>query len=52
MEATTEQIKTALEHLGAKGTVIIRPAGFHRYEVDLNGEHFGIFDIDRNTFVD
>ena len=47
-----DQIKAALEILGVKGKVKIIPAEYHRYQVELNGKHFGIFDIDRNTFVD
>jgi hypothetical protein len=52
MNAIEEQIKTALEHLGVEGTVRISVAGYHQYLVEVNGEYFGIFDIDRNTFVD
>lgn len=52
MNAIEEQIKETLERLGVKGTATIIPVGFHRYEVSVNDEYFGIFDIDRNTFVD
>ncbi|MDF2570479.1 MAG: hypothetical protein K0R55_2083 [Sporomusa sp.] len=52
MNTIEEQIKAALACLGVKGTARITPAGFHRYEVNVNGEYFGIFDIDRDTFVD
>ncbi len=52
MNAIEKQIKAALDHLGIKGTIRISPAGYHRYRVELNGEYFGIFDVDRNTFVD
>ncbi len=52
MNIIEEQIKTALTNLGVKGTTRIYPAGYHRYLVVLNGEYFGIFDADRDTFVD
>ncbi|MGL6200597.1 MAG: hypothetical protein ACRC3H_16835 [Lachnospiraceae bacterium] len=47
------QIATALKNLGVKGTVnITRTAFDFLYEIKLNGNEFGIFDTDRNTFVD
>lgn len=52
MNTIEEQIKAALESLGMKGTIRITPAGLNRYLVELNGEYFGIYDIDRDTFVD
>lgn len=52
MTTITKQIKAALTHLGMKGTVRISPAGLNRYLVELNGKYFGIYDIDRDTFVD
>lgn len=52
INAIEEQIKTALDHLDVKGKIKISPAGYHRYRVEVNGEYFGIYDIDRNTFVD
>ena len=52
MNTIKAQIKAALEGLGVKGTVKISQEGYHRYRVEVNGEYFGIFDIDRNTFVD
>ena len=52
MNTIEEQIKTALARLGVKGTIRVSPAGDHRYRVELNGEYFGIYDADRNTFVD
>lgn len=52
MNFIEEQIKAALEHLGVKGAIRIIPTEYNRYRVELNGEYFGIFDVDRNTFVD
>ncbi len=52
MNAIEEQIETALTHLGVKGTIRITPAGLNRYLVELNGTYFGIYDADRDTFVD
>lgn len=49
---TESQIKDALSSLGVKGAVELREAGAYRYSVILNGEQFGIFDINTNTFVD
>lgn len=47
-----EKIIIALEQLGVKGTVRISQYGFHLYRVEVNDKYFGIYDIDRNTFVD
>jgi hypothetical protein len=52
MNTTKQQIKTALAHLGVKGTIRISPVGYRRYLVEVNGKYFGIFDIDQDTFVD
>jgi hypothetical protein len=52
METIEEQIKTALARLGVKGAIRVSPAGLNRYLVELNGKYFGIYDIDRDTFVD
>lgn len=52
MEKIKTQITAALKALGVKGTVSISPAGYQRYQVELNEEYFGIFDVSRNTFVD
>jgi hypothetical protein len=49
---TEEQIKDALTSLGVKGEVKYKEREFHRYTILLNGEEFGIFDINTNTFVD
>ncbi|MDF3003081.1 MAG: hypothetical protein K0Q48_3200 [Bacillota bacterium] len=52
MNTIEEQIKTALAHLGVKGTIRISPAGYRRYLVELNGKYFGTYDAGRGTFVD
>ena len=52
MEKVKAQIVAALKAFGVKGTVKIIPAGYRRYQIELNGEYFGIFDLERNTFVD
>jgi len=49
---TEEQIKEALSSLGVKGAVKYKEAEFYRYVIFLDGEQFGIFDINTNTFVD
>jgi len=52
MRDPKEKIVTALKHLGVKGEVRISQYGFHLYRVEVNGKYFGIYDIDRDTFVD
>lgn len=52
MKKVNEQVATAMKHLGVKGTVQLVYIGFSNYRVMLNGSYFGIFDTDRNTFVD
>ena len=52
MEKVKVQIATAMKHLGVKGTVQLVNICFNDYRVILNGSYFGIFDTDRNTFVD
>lgn len=46
-----EALKTAMKTLGCTGTVKVKKFGA-KYFVELNGKYFGIFDIERNTFVD
>ncbi len=52
MEKVKAQIVAALKTLEVKGTVKITPISYRRYRIELNGEYFGIFDVNRNTFVD
>ncbi len=47
-----EKIRAALKALGIKGKISIEEVGYRRYGLWVNGEEFGIFDLDRNTFVD
>lgn len=52
MDSVKKQVATAMKHLGVKGTVKVVHIGFNNYRILLNGKYFGIFDTDRNTFVD
>jgi hypothetical protein len=52
MKTVKEQICLALQNLGIKGKVKVSQAGISRYKVEVNGKYFGIFDMNRNTFVD
>jgi len=46
-------ILKALDADGVKySKVHLKEAGVNRYVVTVNGEYFGIFDVDKNTFVD
>lgn len=45
-------IRNALKALGYKGTVRAVEVTLGRYYVTVNGEYFGIWDCERNTFVD
>ena len=48
-----EEILKALEKLGVKGEVKLRPPlDPLRIVVTVNGEYFGIWDVIRKTFVD
>ena len=47
-----EKIKAALQHLGFKGMAEVKKAGFMRYQVFINSKYIGIFDLEKNTFVD
>lgn len=49
---TELQIKEALTSLGVKGEAKYKEIEFYRYLILLDGERFGIFDINTNTFVD
>jgi len=52
MDKVKEQVATAMKHLGVKGTVTVTHISFSNYRITLNDSYFGIFDINRNTFVD
>jgi hypothetical protein len=48
-----EEIRKALELLGVKGEIGIRPpVDPLRIVVTVDGEYFGIWDVLRKTFVD
>lgn len=49
----TNEITKALEILGIKGEITLRPpVDPLRIVVTVNGEYFGIWDVLRKTFVD
>lgn len=45
-------IRNALKALGYKGTASAVEITLGRYYVTVNGEYVGIWDVDKNTFVD
>lgn len=45
-------VKNALEKLGVKGSVRIKESSFNAYIVFVNNKYFGVFDTNKNTFVD
>ena len=47
-----EKIENALKELGVHGKIRIENIGWHIWLVYINGEVFGIYDTDKNTFVD
>jgi hypothetical protein len=48
-----EEIVAALEKLGVRGEISIRPPlDPLRIVVTLNGAYFGVWDVIRRTFVD
>lgn len=53
-EKTIRQVRTALDALGIKSGAVFRRIGNDptRLEVIVDGKYFGIFDTNRNTFVD
>lgn len=53
-EKTIQQVRTALNALEVKGNALIREIGEDpaRLEVFVDGKYFGIFDTNKNTFVD
>lgn len=52
MANTVNNIKKALQALGVTGAASLRYACADRVIVNLNGEYFGIWDAEKNTFVD
>lgn len=49
-----KQVRKALDALGIKSGAILREVGDDpsRLEVFVDGKYFGIFDTNKNTFVD
>lgn len=46
------EIIKALKDLGVTGAVTIKQISFNRFAIYVDGEYFGIWDIERRTFVD
>lgn len=49
---TISKIKTALLNLGVKGRATAEYVQADRVRVTVNGEYFGLWDAEKNTFVD
>lgn len=49
---TLNNIKTALRTFGIHGRATAEYITEDRIVVTVNGEHFGIWDAEKNTFVD
>ena len=49
---TINNIRKALTTLGVKGSAQLRYANADRIVITVNGEYFGIWDSEKNTFVD
>ena len=53
LKQLSDEVKDAVAALGYVGAKVdYKDAGFHRVSVTVNGEDIGIYDFDRNTFVD
>ena len=52
MATTTTNIRRALNTLGVYGRASLEYITADRVCVRLNGEYFGIWDCEKNTFVD
>lgn len=52
IKSVKDKLIKALMHLGCTGKVTVKSIDEARYEVSINGQYFGIFDTDRQTFVD
>jgi len=51
-ETAKKNINDALKTLGVKGMVKVIHISFNTYRVLVDDKYFGIFDDDKNTFVD
>ena len=49
---TPNNIKNALKSLGVKGSATLAYITADRVLVTVNGEYFGLWDSEKNTFVD
>lgn len=55
MKKAIDRVKEALDKLGVHGRVRIEeiaPRDTSRLTVYVNDEYYGVYDIDRQTFVD
>jgi hypothetical protein len=52
MARTINIIATALKTFGIKGKANLEYVQADRIKVSVNGEYFGLWDAEKNTFVD
>jgi hypothetical protein len=52
MANSSRNIINALEAFGIEGRVSARYAQLDRVKVFVNGKYFGLWDCEKNTFVD
>lgn len=52
MANTINNIRTALRTFGCEGKAQLAYIAEDRVRVSVNGEYFGIWDAEKNTFVD
>ena len=52
MARTISNIKSALNKLGYKGKARVEYIDTDRVVISLNGEYLGLWDTEKNTFVD
>lgn len=52
MARTINNLKRALNSFGVKGQARAEYVSADRVVVTVNGEYFGLWDAERNTFVD
>ena len=52
MVKTIDNIRKALRVFGCEGKAQLAYIAEDRVEVSVNGEYFGIWDAEKNTFVD
>lgn len=49
---TINNIRNALKKLGCTGKAAVEYVNADRVRVSVNGEYFGLWDAEKNTFVD